>query len=290
MTRSNTARREGFSRTELTVVIALGFLGLGLLVPAIYAARQQPAARTITINNLRQIVIACHNHHDTYKKFPPAYDKWPGFKTNATVHVYILPFIEEGKLYNLYRTEGGGGERDKAVVEPFLSPMDKTNPKPAAGIQNFAANLRVFGDSKVKENAAVTLADTMNANARMPGHFTSGTSNCVFFATKYGVCGKGGSRYASPPKSDTAAFFGQNVAKVAAAPADPTATFQTMPNDTQCVCSPALPQSYEATGLFVAMGDASTRSVSPRVSPQVWNLVITPSHAQPIAADWNNPK
>jgi hypothetical protein len=289
MTRSGIARREGFSLTELTVVTALGMILLGLLVPAIYGAQQQDA-RNKTIKLLRQMAIAAHTHHDTFKKFPLAYGKFPGFKSDATVHIYLLPYLDELKLYNQYRTEGGGGERDLAVVAAFISPLDKTNPKPPAGIQNFAANLRVFGDYRVKENASVSLDPLVTLYARMPGSFPNGTSNCILFTTKYGVSGKGGSSYGSPPKSDTAAFFGQNPAKVAADPADPTATFQKAPDAKQCVCSPALPQSYDAMGLLVVMGDASTRSVSPRVSPQVWNLAMTPASTKLIPADWSNPK
>src|SRR6266542_4399754 len=288
MTRFHTSLRKGFSLTELMVVTALGLLVLGLLAPAIYAACQQPAARTATINNLKQIAIALHAHNDTFKKLPPAYDKALGFKTNATVHVYILPYVEQGPLYNQYLQQGGGGDREKVEIGVFVSPLDNTNPKPPSGIQNFAANLRVFGNSTAKYDAPVPLADTMNANARIPGSFPDGTSNTIVFATKYGVCGKGGSRYASPPKSDTAAFFGQNPATVKADPADPKATFQHQPSAKQCLCSPLMAQSYEKAGLLVALADGSTRTLNPNLSPQTWNVALHPSDGMPLGEDWNN--
>jgi type II secretory pathway pseudopilin PulG len=287
MTRSGKVRRQGFSLTELTVVTALGVLLLGLLAPAIYGARQQ-GARDATINNLKQIALAIHNHNDTYRKLPPAYDKVLDFKTNATVHIYLLPFLEQGALYNMYRQQGGGGDLDKLVIPVFASPLDSTNPKEPAGIQNFAANLRVFGNSAVKYDAPVPLAATMNANAKIPGSFPDGTSNTIIFATKYGVCGKGGSRYGSPPKSETAAFFGQNPATAKASPADPKATFQHQPSAKDCLCSPLMAQSYEKAGLLVALADGSTRTVSPNLTPLTWNLVLQPNDGMPLGQDWND--
>jgi hypothetical protein len=275
----------GFSRIDLLVVTALGLCLLGLLTPALAGGRQK-AERQATINNLKQLGLAIHNCNDTYKRMPPAYGKTFGFKSNATLHVYLLPFLEQNDLFRQYLNQEGGDKRDKAVVGVFVSPLDRTNPNPAAGIDNFAANLRVFGNDKVRHDAAVPLADTMDAGARIPASIPDGTSNTIAFATKYGVCGKGGSRYAAPPKSDTAAFFGQNPAKVKAAPADATATFQDRPKAEQCLCAPLMAQSYEAEGLLVAIFDGSTRTIAPGISPQTWNLALCPNDGMPLGSDW----
>ncbi len=285
MTRSRTAARGGFSRIELAVVMLLGVCLLGLLTPALYGARQG-AARQNTMNNLKQTGLALHNCNDAYGRLPPAYGKAFNFKKNASIHIYLLPFLEQNNLFQQYLQQGGGGDLDKAVIPTYLAPLDKTNPDPAKGIQNFAANLRVFGDTKTKYDAAVPLADTMDSEARIPQTFTDGTSNTVVFATKYGVCGKGGSHYASPPKSDTAAFFGQNPAKVKASPSDPKATFQDRPSKKQCLCVPLMAQSYEEEGLLVGMADGSARRVSPRVSPETWNAALHPSDGMVLGADW----
>jgi hypothetical protein len=275
MTRSGTAPRGGFSRADLTVVLAVGLCLLGLLTPALQGALQK-AARETTVNNLKALALALHNHNDTYKRLPPSYGKWPGIKTDATLHVHLLPFVEEAKLYRQYMEQGGGGERDRAVVQGFVAPLDRTNPTPPAGIQNFAGNLLVFG----------TKAQKFDARARIPGSFTDGTSNTIVLATKYGVCGKGGSRYAAKPDMDTAAFFGEGKAKVKAAPADPTATFQDRPSAKQCLCSPLMAQSYEKEGLLIALADGSTRHLRPDLGPATWNAALTPSGGDILGSDW----
>ncbi len=100
-------RRPAFTLVELLVVIAIIGILVGLLLPAVQMAREA-ARRMQCSNNLKQIALAEHNHHDAYKKFSPAsHDpRWGSLLANGQAWdrlsylTQILPFIEQSALYN----------------------------------------------------------------------------------------------------------------------------------------------------------------------------------------------
>jgi prepilin-type N-terminal cleavage/methylation domain-containing protein len=88
-------RRGGFSLVELLVVLAIIGVLVGLLVPAVQRVRDT-AARAACGNNLRQIGLALHGHHDTHRSFPPAVRGLAADYPFLSWHARILPFVERG--------------------------------------------------------------------------------------------------------------------------------------------------------------------------------------------------
>ena len=132
MQTSHRLDRRGFTLVELLAVIAIIGTLVGLLLPAVQAARES-ARRTTCLNNLKQIGLASHNHVDAHKKFPMGSSGKPDGTARVTWCIWIMPFLEQQDLYKtINRTVGEGSSNSDTVngsafrtrVQGYLCPSD----------------------------------------------------------------------------------------------------------------------------------------------------------------------
>ncbi|MFI4875099.1 MAG: DUF1559 domain-containing protein, partial [Blastopirellula sp. JB062] len=91
-------RPKAFTLVELLVVIAIIGVLIALLLPAVQQAREA-ARRMQCANNLKQLALGFHNHHDTFGQFPPAFREDIDIDSNEPNWgwgAFISPFIENG--------------------------------------------------------------------------------------------------------------------------------------------------------------------------------------------------
>jgi prepilin-type N-terminal cleavage/methylation domain-containing protein/prepilin-type processing-associated H-X9-DG protein len=200
MARQSPRTRLAFTLIELLVVIAIIAILIGLLVPAVQKVREA-AARATCQNNLKQMGLALHNHHDTYKRFPPgcSTDVSPfgtGGGWGSSWMVFILPYIEQDNVYRQWQFNGNSGYTNAnnktvnngLVINMYRCPSSILPMTSTGGLAGMVPNYAgIMGDANIVSTSAGSGGNglgantgvlTYNSQVRM-GQITDGTSNTI---------------------------------------------------------------------------------------------------------------
>jgi prepilin-type N-terminal cleavage/methylation domain-containing protein/prepilin-type processing-associated H-X9-DG protein len=180
----------GFTLVELLVVIAIIGVLVALLLPAVQAAREA-ARRSQCSNNLKQLGISMHNHHDVYNLFPPQYYYVP-----APAHtrgdwggmVRLMPFYEQGPIFDQLNPGNFLGDipavnaLTQTSVKTLLCPSDPTGSHLNAYASNYAKSnyLLAHQVASIYTSNNGTVTETVVNFASI----TDGTSNTIMFGER----------------------------------------------------------------------------------------------------------
>ncbi len=206
------ARRRGFTLIELLVVISIISVLIGLLLPAVQAAREA-ARRASCLNNLKQIGLALQNYHTTIDRFPQGHSQaadMPGYSdkmyagvTEWSAQAEMLQYMEGGSLYNTINFAYCGGMNYGAqcngtawrtVIATFLCPSDGY--AGSGGAPAFATNSTPNINSYKGSVGTTTLSTYTNTPGYGgcppdPFRLAGGNPGCTPFSTgmfAYWVC------------------------------------------------------------------------------------------------------
>jgi hypothetical protein len=276
---------------------------VGLLLPAVQKVRES-ANRVTCQNNLKQIALGFHNAAGANgDRLPPGigvYSSTPGNAPSTGLY-HILPFVEQDALFKQGNRNGVYAASFNQVyaqkVRIFLCPSDVS----AGGgvVADYAG--KSWGGSSYAANALVLCQVSsawvfMNAQGcpRLPATFADGMSNTILLAEKYVRCTNyafpaGGSLWAyditKAPVQPYHAGFGISWTGYSVGPGS---HFLVQPRPFQgsdSNCDPTLASTPHQV-MQVALADGSVRSLSPRISGEIWWAACTPNGGEVLGIDW----
>jgi prepilin-type processing-associated H-X9-DG protein len=143
--------------------------GIALLVPAVQKVREA-AARTQSQNNMKQIALAVHNYHSTYRQLPPPKVVNGNQEANLSWRVNMLPYMEQIGLFQQFdMKDAWDSPRNRTMsdtaIPTYMDPMLPPGPMNSTHYQYFTGPGTLWPD---------------NGPRRIPD-ITDGTSNTFLF-------------------------------------------------------------------------------------------------------------
>jgi prepilin-type N-terminal cleavage/methylation domain-containing protein len=291
-------RRAAFTLIELLVVIAIIAILIGLLLPAVQKVREA-AARSTCTNNLKQMSLGTINCADTNNgRLPPSIGLYSSRGTPAAgnsdggTFLHILPFIEQGALFNSSLVPAGVDDRNgylptysqwtaqvqNSRVKTYICPSDYTLSPADLARGSYAVNGQIF---RVNYNWGSDPGLMM-----YPAGLGDGTSQTIFYTEKLrstfnctGCC----NNYADNYWPDWGPIIS---APECSEPTGVAAMFQVNCKGTPSSCDGNRGSSPHTTVIQAALADGSVRSVTGGMSPTTWWAAMTPAAGDLLGSNW----
>jgi prepilin-type N-terminal cleavage/methylation domain-containing protein len=193
------SKPQGFTLVELLVVITIIGILIALLLPAVQMARES-ARRSQCQNNLKQIGIGFHNHHNSWGWLPSGgvfygsrtfVNNFPAnYKTQAWSWCYqILPYIEQTNLWSL-----PSGQEPTITLTPVTTYYCPTRARQKVidssfAVSDYAGNGGSYGNWSSETSPTNSLDGVLTPSVTGPvisfANITDGTSNTLMVAEKW---------------------------------------------------------------------------------------------------------
>lgn len=241
---------------QSTQMVAVGGAVVALTLPAVQAAREA-ARRMQCANNIKQIMLAFHNYHDTRDKLPPAFSV---DKDGVPLHswrVLLLPYLDQNGLYEQIRLdEPWDSEHNKQFhdvdVPVFRCPSSDSKP----GQCDYSV---IVGDETVFKS------DPKESNVQTLVDLSDGTSNTICLVER----------------AEPVCWM------------DPTKEISYKDACNGIACSKkekeknekAVIGSNHSGGINAGFWDGSVRFILETINPDVWEILIHCSDGQAVSAE-----
>lgn len=318
-------RRRGFTLVELLVSIAIIGVLIALLLPAVQAARES-SRRASCMNNMRQLGIAAHLHHDVKLHLAPGigyFKQGEPMPVFGTYIFHLLQYFEQTPLFD--RASGqaafgapvgpqtlhypGNNQVYAQAIRTLLCPSDSSDSDGIVEIEGV-----MFGASCYAPNAQVNT----NKGASIPTDFPQGrmrlaeiidgTSQTILHAEKFARCEDpslpafqfGGNAWAyttsplffwqpAPMQPPGKAFQPGIAIDALVGRGAPQATGPKSKFQVQPKALKNCDPTRASTAhevMVVGLVDGSVRTLAASIDPNTWWAAMTPQGDEVLGADW----